>query len=428
MTPMQWAEVQQWMNWYAHLVETGTPADDVPVFPFSTPIMNTALFSPRHAVARLITQATLTDVDVCEIVLGSRSHDFMESTAHQYYVDFLRNGMIATDLVDEPEASMAHFMAVIEAPDTVWAEIVGEFLISDGLPLPRVDADPSIPIFADVGLQSQEIIQSIQAMAPDMLWFSLVDADRQAQYELRNHFPSNADLLRAGLELRLDLNSDFDPSLYTLRRADAVFGIFGRLPLVVAEFADGVLLIDGITGAVSGPFEPGLPLDATELLLAHPEAYTAGMPVQIIDAAHCPVGSWKPQPQWQQGDPGKPNYRPKRDPAEGPHDPIDWTDPNPPLSPPFPVVPSPVQLDPNKDGWYDKWDCSRIDGVCSCVTYGMEINRDGVPVRTRRECTSTDANCQGNDHNVTPPTDSMPRPKPAGPNDTWNCTTYHWYQ
>jgi hypothetical protein len=432
LTATQATEAAAWSQSYAHLLATNEIPLEADDFAFTTAAMNGPLFSLRHSAARTTAAATGLAVDPCLIVLGNVVSYENQSTLD--VIAYLASTQVLTDMLADPAATIAHIDAIASSTVPVEIEINGSLLVSNGLSAVAVSGEPVIAWTVLVSARTAGDIAALSVLAPQIIGNLNAaghDGSNQAWAEL-NAVPLAADLLRAELEEQLP--GVLDPaSEARVGRADAVFGVYGRLALIVVEFDDGVVLVDSITGNIAGPFDPAGPWSASNLLEDHPQAYTMGQAYEIIDAEACVLGKWRRAPADDSTDY---EYLPRRTPRPDntPH-PLDpYTDPQP-LKAPWPIVPQPVQLDPNKDGNISKWFCNGGTGgqPCRCVSYGIELDYspNAVPRPTsryaRRQCVNNQSNCNPNqtgDPEVGP---GSPRPTPASQSADWTCETWWWH-
>jgi hypothetical protein len=64
------------------------------------------------------------------------------------------------------------------------------------------------------------------------------------------------------------------------------FGVDGELPVVNIYLLDAVVLVDGVTGSVAGPYKRGEPVSSVTLLSAHPE-YSAAFGTRTYSGHGC---------------------------------------------------------------------------------------------------------------------------------------------
>jgi hypothetical protein len=429
LTATQATEAASWSQSYAHLLSTNEVPVEADGFTFTTAAMNGPLFSLRHSAARTTALATGLAVDPCLIVLGNVVS--YENQSSLDVIAYLASTQVSTDMLADPAATIAHIDAIASADEPVIVQINGSLLVSNGLGAIAVAGEPVIAWTVPVSARTSGDIAALSVLVPQIIGSLAAaghDGSNQAWAEL-NALPLAADYLRA--ELEEQLSGVLDPaSEARVGRADAAFGVYGRLALIVVEFDDGVVLIDSITGNIAGPFDPDGPWSASDLLEDHPQAYTVGQAHEIIDAEACALAKWRRAPNDD-----APDYDPvpKRAPRPDntPHPLVPYTDPDP-LTGKWPVVPQPVQLDPNKDGQVTDWVCNG-GPPCHCVSYGRELDYRKDPNNpttriVRRRCTnSSDPNCNGANRGNpgVQPGERRPTPQPR-PQD-WTCETW-WYQ
>lgn len=414
LTATQATEAAAWSQSYAHLLATNEIPLEAEDFAFTTAAMNGPLFSLRHSAARTTGAATGLAVDPCLIVLGNVVSYENQSTLD--VIAYLASTQVSTDMLADPAATIAHIDAIASSQVPVEIEINGSLLVSNGLSAVAVSGEPVIAWTVLVSARTAGDIAALSALTPQIIGNLNAaghDGSNQAWAEL-NAVPLAADLLRAELEQQLP--GVLDPaSEARVGRADAVFGVYGRLALIVVEFDEGVVLVDSITGNIAGPFDPAGPWSASDLLENHPQAYTVGQAHEIIDAQACVLASWRPTPP-----PGTivpfPPY------PGGPHPFFPYTPPGP-LPAPW-IAPTPDQQDPNTPGHYSSWSCVGTVTGCYCVTFGtvttMPPPAPGKNYQVRQRC-STAGVCTG-EHGTKP---TVPPTYPS-PGAGWTCIT-EWY-
>jgi hypothetical protein len=72
----------------------------------------------------------------------------------------------------------------------------------------------------------------------------------------------------------------FDDGSMSVQPIKALFGVHGEPPMVAVQLGDCTVLLDAVTGKMSGPYEKEEPLNASGLLQAHPAAYAIGTGIQ----------------------------------------------------------------------------------------------------------------------------------------------------
>jgi hypothetical protein len=408
----QATEAAAWSQSYAELLALNEIPVEAENFAFTTAAMNGPLFSLRHSAARTTAAATGLAVDPCLIVLGNVVSYESQSTLD--VIAYLASTQVSTDMLADPAATIAHIDAIASSTVPVEIEINGSLLVSNGLSAVAVSGEPVIAWTVLVSARTAGDIAALSVLAPQIIGNLNAaghDGSNQAWAEL-NAVPLSADLLRAELEEQLP--GVLDPaSEARVGRADAVFGVYGRLALIVVEFDDGVVLVDSITGNIAGPFDPAGPWSASDLLEDHPQAYTVGQAHEIIDADACVLAKWRPTPP--PGTiiplpifPGVPLYP--------------YTPPGP-LPAPW-IAPTPVWQDPSTPGHYSSWSCVGTVTGCHCVTFGTVITvPPPAPAKTfqvRQRCSTAGA-CTG-EHGTKP---TVPPTYPS-PGAGWACTT-EWY-
>lgn len=216
-----------------------------------------------------------------------------------------------------------------------------------------------------------------------------------------NGHPSRADLVENALALYLQ--NTFPLADVTVDHIDAVWGVYGILPLAVVSTPDAYLLVDTTNGQVAGPFEPGSNFYADDLLALH---------TNVFDSAST-----------------KPVYLNRRG--------CEWQ--SPPIAsvqpgyPPAPYQPQPVPSGPTPGftipGNPSIWTCvtkgTGTLATCECTatsTYTLPPSTPAPPgyssptITVRTKCTYIGA-CDNPGtippSNITPPNDQCPNNPPS---------------
>jgi len=347
----QQAEVEQWMAMYATLVDRGLYEEGAFDFAYTTAIMNTPLFSPRHAVARTVTSATALPIDACFVVVGTVTDAQLVEEQGQLVggeevvavVDYLNAELLSTDLSTDPQAGIQHLTTLAQSGTPVEMFISGTVLMSLGLPVALVEGSAIPGATVTVSAETQGVIDQLIMIAPTSA--GLYDYSHEATAELTGQPTTVSQFIN---DIELQVESLVGPNVsWSVHQADAVFGAYGRLPMAVVRFDDGVILVDALTGAIAGPYDPDDALSGLELLLLHPEAYSDDMSQGVVDAAECYMKKWRGTPP-----PGGPFLPLDKKPA-----PPTGTWPTYPYTPPGPIdvpypQPGPVEQNPNFPGHY----------------------------------------------------------------------------
>lgn len=427
----QQAEVEQWMAMYAGFVDSNIPDAASYDFAYSTAIMNTPLFSPRHAVARTVTSATALPIDACFVVVGTvTSAQLIEQDGQLVggeevvaVVDYLNQELLTTDLAADLQAGVQHLASIAQSSTPVEMFISGTELISLGLPVAKVEGSSIPGATITVSAETQGVIDQLIMIAPTSA--GLYDYSHEATAELTGQ-PTAVSQFINDIEMQVGLLAGPEVT-WSVGQADAVFGAYGRLPMAVVRFDDGVILVDALTGAIAGPYDPDDALSGLELLLLHPEAYSVEMTQGVVDAASCYRKKWKSTPPT--GGPMIP-ASPWSPPPTGRWPPISYSPPGP-WPKQYPKL-TPVMQDPNFDGHYSLWNCSTNTTGCHCISFGTD--RTSPPpspatnYQVRRTCSSPAAcgsvGLQPTQPAVTPGVTNHPTPTGTGP---WTCKTEYYY-
>jgi hypothetical protein len=342
----QQAELEAWGTMYLARLSTGVPAAGAETFAFSTASMNTPLFS-AHRAAQL-TAASVTGASTCEASGTIPTDDVAQ---------LLTSGSVSASITEEPDEALSILEAVSADPEAELS-LEGEELVASNLTPAQVTGTPAASVWADVCEDTLAWIAVLETALAS--WASALDPSDDARRQLLGT-PRTVDQLQT-LVSDWAVVQGVDITPY---QVEARFGAFGSLPIIVAVFTDspdsGFLLIDGVTGALDGPFAPGTAINPLALLAGHPGAYESWMAVALIETeTGCEIvvaKSWRPTPP--------PGYTPRPPCALCPSAP--WIPPGTPI---FPVGPFPVTSDPTLPGWQQTPTCATNPTGCVCSTYG----------------------------------------------------------
>lgn len=407
------AELHAWGLRYVFRMDTGVAAVDAQTFGFSDAAMNSPLFNPLMGAARTAIAATAKNAEVAGCVTEgnlSAANVATDSTAARVR-SYLTGSFIGTDIVAEYDLTAKHMETVSAALDAgyaVTAGVQGQELISFDLPVMAVataNNQPPVPISMD---------------PQDIPWIATVvfashqiasGIDLSAFRAPLTGAPPAESVMLSGIGATLDNVSI--PGGVMPYVVHALFGTYGDLPIVVLTYDRGFLLVDAISGNVTGPYAAGTPIDALGLLTNH-ESYQNGSAVQIVGVSEegC-VAGWPIAGTWHlTPPPGTLAPRPPRagcpDPVAGPCPPVPspLPDPggcttNPTIGPPpVPGTSRPCfpPANPNVPGWPSTTAYCQAapGGGCVCRTSGRQ---QGVPsslpypTRTTWTCPSGAMNC-----------------------------------
>lgn len=317
LTPTEQAEVQAWGVAYWTKVEGGTPS----AMTFSNPAMNSHLFNPFRGTRATLENLKLLDAGDCDrsIIEGDTSTmDAATLAKRQSLKDAMCAAKFATDPVTNPEGTVAHAAQILDAVST--SQLVtyseGGKLVSEKLPLDilvAAGADPQLA--ANLSTDTINAINAIVVAAPG--YAQAATGGTEAQ-KLLNGGASRTDQAEARL---ITLLQDLDLTGSFTVRYEAAFGVYGSLPVIAFVLPDAFILVDGVTGAVAGPYKPDTNVDAGTLLAVHSE-YSTSFGAAIFTMAGCrqpasppknipshpttPALPWAPQPPLPGKTPGNP--------------------------------------------------------------------------------------------------------------------------
>lgn len=412
------AELAEWSTMYSHLLTEGTPADGAAVFEFTNPIMNSVYFSMRHAAARTVSNATGEPIDSCFVVVG-QAVNLQAYSGIEDITAFIDEHVVETDLAADPQAGVQHLNVIANAQGPVDSFISGTTLISLGLPPTPVSTSADAGPIVTVSQPTQSWIDLVGQLGVDVALET--DYLHANQVELMGGLTVSHQFM-AELESAMHRNAPAgDAGSWSVSPADAVFGIFGRLPLAIVAFDDGVILVDATTGTVAGPYAPDAPLSASSLLALHGDLYDVGTPQGVVSASACAAPSWKlgPPPGTIAPNPAIPV------PPSGPLARYPWTPPTPNPAP-YPS-PSPVNHDWHTPYHYTLRTCTGTASTCHCVAYGENfLAPPGKIVKFRRMC-SANVGCSGENGSKPDSTPQYPKPVSQPPAAWGPCTTEWWY-
>ena len=384
------AQVQSWGQKYVTLKTTGTPAAGAAAFAFTSPAMNSPLFSPLRA-AELTVNLTTGSGSGCPEYAPFPGGDI---------VAFLTTGGLSSNIATETDKTL-DLLEVAAEDDGVVLDIVGNNLVAMNLSPGQVSGSTGTAQWAGASTTTLTWIASLDEIVPG--WAASLDPSDDAKRRLLGT-PRTVDQLQAQLDAWSVVNSK-DISTY---QVEARFGSFGALPVIVAVYTNspdsGFLLIDGMNGSVDGLFASGTAINPMNLLAGHSNAYMSGSPVQIVNAA---TGACAPVAK-------------------------DWQEEAPPGWTPTPIVPGTPATQPGgrPANWGDYTCTDNGARGCTCTSKGTGTSgTPPTPTPTKVICYCGHSAGGGCDTAVTPGHPNIPPfTVPVGPAGFPGCTcTQQWF-
>lgn len=347
------AEVADFINHYAYLVDHGVAAPSAGGFAYSDDEMNHVLFSPYIAYLR-----TLADIyaDEGDPYVG-------DDVTLGMIVEYANFGKISTSLAD-PLATTNHVIAIVES-DSPASAVDGE-LESTGVPTTAVAGDGVFYVSPEPAPAPEQWMADLHNYTVAQV--TAFDHEADVQHWLQGT-QTNAQMLASDIQQWLgDFVDDPYADAYVLH---AAFGSYGAMPYVVTTFTGGYLLTSAVTGTTVGPFHIDDELNPTPLLEELPQ-YTTGTTTSNIDLSNVSVGVAFVR-LWVTSMPA--NY--VLDPACAPA------------------------------GCWGNYRCSFRGRVCECITMGSitsTLTPPEPPLRVRIRCTfpANDGNCSTTTASGTP--------------------------
>jgi hypothetical protein len=274
-TTQQYSELKQFGLSYIQVVTTGVSATGAGSFTFSTPEMNSPLYSPVREARAVVGLAT--GIGQCDLG-GVKT---LSPAAAQSLSLYFAEGQIATDLSDT-EATVSHIEAVLNDPIASFS-ISGTSLISQGISPPVAVGGMSSgsTTYAVVGNDVHLLLDGLESAV--LNYASGIDSSQDHKRLLQGH-ARKVDLVEQFAE-QWCLQNGFNLRTY---QVEVHFAKYGALPVVVGVFtraqSSGFVLIDGVNGALAGPFVSRSRIDPTSLLSAH-SAYITGSDFAVINVS-----------------------------------------------------------------------------------------------------------------------------------------------
>jgi len=374
--------------------------------------MNSPLFSPVRAAMSIVGEAAgASNCATTTIQPGV-------GTIDEELVAYLTMGQITTSLTNT-NASTAHLTAIMQSNNAQFT-IQNQLLVSEGLAPSIVTTVPGSKQYTTVAAPTATWISQLGTLAPG--WAAQRNFSEEGKRQLLGQVSEvdyfESDIRNWATVQGLDL---------TVYRVNANFGRYGSLPVFVGVYQSGsdagFILIDGINGAVDGPFVSGSAIDPRGLLITHTGTYLSQTGVSV---AHSKTGNcagvaagWKdtPPPGYHPR-PAVPGATPVWPPGTAPDlVPLCGTG-TPPLGPPtcYPFNP-----DPTRPGWFGNYNCWTAGAFCYCESYGEEVGPNpGDPVIIIKRRCSTIGACPGGPLGTPPGT-------PHGTPGAGNCVQKYWH-
>jgi len=375
-------EVQAWGIAYWTKVEAGTLSTHT----FSNPAMNSHRFNPFRGTRATLENLKLLDAADCDkaiIESDPGSIDAVSAAKRQALKDAMVLGTFKTDPVANPDGTIEHIQKILDAGAVqglvVYTE--GGKLTSEKLPLDILIMAGANPEFASE--LPEATIQAINAILVAAPGYALAAPNVTEFQALVSGAISKTDDVAAHIR---QLLFDMQVSWSDLGRYDAVFGVYGSLPIIIVDLPGAYIVVDGTNGNIDGPFTPSSSIDALGLLGHHLGEYANGTGVIYYSTGGCTVSALSARKRWNPTAPG--NYPP-------PFNPQPVAPPGTPV-PPYiiPGVPgtSPLAVRPDRPGWFTDWLCTTVPGPglfspsCDCSSYGQYLDSTGSWIWVRVRC------------------------------------------
>lgn len=282
----------QWSDHYWARVDTGATVK-VGQFAFSNTALNNPLFNPVRAARPTLEELKIISASDCDGMTALQP-GWGNTAIADAFREAMKSWRLTTNSASNAAGTAVHIALITGAPGgsgVTWT-IVGDNLISEKLPwLSASGNNPSPTIAGSISPETQQAIEKLMNIGPII---ASASAGTSIAQSLITGEESHADKFERGVR-QLLVDGGWNGTTW---RVDAVFGVFGSLPLVGVTFDDGFVLVDSVNGGVDGPFEPGTHLQADTLLAGHVE-YTAASSVKYFALAGCesPVAvKWRPAP------------------------------------------------------------------------------------------------------------------------------------
>lgn len=378
LTAAQQAELLQWGQLYWNRVEgvpppAGSSNAALASFSFSLPAMNSELFNPFYGPRQTLIKLNLISANDCMKQLVEQPGTDAASVAKRAAIkDSLLEAKFKTDPVTDPAGTVNHVIKILDAGYVAGLVTYTEDgkLVSKELPLDvLVEAGVTTQVAEALSGESVTALLVLSSQLPGAI--ATISGATEAQAALTGQ-ASKADAVASRVTTLLN-QAGVAPN--AVERMDAIFSVYGQLPMVYVAMSDCAVLLDATTGAMSMPMMLGSPLSASALLAQH-DAAGDGLAHRVVSKMGCVYAA---APSWQPTRP--PGYGPRPAAPQGTAPLlIPWTDPSAPFNTTVPRL-----FDPTNIGWFTHLICVDTGAGCLCVKYGLETSSvPGSPIIFRR--------------------------------------------
>lgn len=290
--------VTAWSDAYwARVDAAGTPVPNAAAAAFSGLVANPDLFNPVRAARWTLEDIKIlptTDCDMMEVwpAVGLQTGGAVPGSTRWTIADAFRDAMkhqrFSTDIGLNPEGTQEHAGLILAAPPSVGVVAYqdGDKLVSLNLPLKTVSAMASNAALAlNLSQESQLVLATMIASSHG---WATASADKATEAEsLITGAQSKADRFA---EIVRNFLSLAEVQGRAVGKLQAHFGLCGQLPIIQVNLSDCTVLMDPLSGNVSGPFMLNSALDARGLLGYYSGAYVAGSGVRYFTSGTgCPT-------------------------------------------------------------------------------------------------------------------------------------------
>lgn len=383
----RYGELKEWGAKYVELLESGVPAVDAANFAFTVPAMNSPLFSPVRAAMSIVGEAAgASNCATTTIQPGV-------GTIDEELVAYLTMGEITTSLTNT-DASTAHLTAIMQSNNAQFT-IQDQLLVSEGLAPSIVTTVPGSKQYTTVAAPTATWISQLGTLAPG--WAAQRNFSEEGKRQLLGQVSEvdyfESDIRNWAAVQGLDL---------TVYRVNANFGRYGSLPVFVGVYQSGsdagFILVDGINGAVDGPFVSGSAIDPRGLLITHTGTYLSQTGVSVADAK---TGTCAPVTKT-------------------------WEDTPPPGWTPTPATPGTPATQPGgrPSHWQDYQCADTTTGKCRCTSGGTGTSGTPATTTDTRVVCLCDGPCTSNQPGGHP---NVPPPPITAPPGMTGCSCKQQY-
>ncbi|MCC6321401.1 MAG: hypothetical protein IT438_08205 [Phycisphaerales bacterium] len=267
----------QWSTHYWDRVDTGNKAK-VGDFAFSNAALNNPLFNPVRAVRPTLEQVNLVSASDCD-GMAALQPGWGNTAIADAFRDAMKHWKISTDSAADPSGTATH-VGLISGSGVGWTS-QGNLIISDKLPWSPVSGTNAAPTAAtSISSSTQAAINKLITVGSIIASASAGTSEAQS---LITGEESHATRFERGVRETL-AGGGWQGDTW---RVDAVFGVFGSLPLVGVMFGDAYVLLDSTNGNIDGPFALTSVLSPDSLLAAHSQVYSSGSAVEFYSGPGC---------------------------------------------------------------------------------------------------------------------------------------------